>query len=227
MNTSHPQSWIDDILKNEFGQPYMQQLQAFLLAENKAKKVIYPPKDHIFNAFNKTPFNEVKVVILGEDPYHGKGQANGLAFSVPKGISLPPSLQNIFKELSTDLCLPKPSHGDLRSWASQGVLLLNTTLTVEEGKARSHQKKGWETFTDRAISELSRQKIGLVFLLWGNSAKSKLYLIDQSKHHILTSVHPSPLSAYRGRRFFERNHFSQTNEFLKKQGLPSINWRID
>jgi uracil-DNA glycosylase len=210
-----------EILMDEFQSAYFSELKTFLVEEKK-KFTIYPPGKHLFNAFQHTPFERVKVVILGQDPYHGKGQAHGLCFSVPPGIPAPPSLVNIFKELKSDLNLPIPSHGNLVPWADQGVLLLNATLTVRDSQAGSHQKKGWETFTNRAIENISTHKSGVVFLLWGRYAQAKEALIDGSKHLILKSAHPSPLSAYNG--FFGCKHFSRTNEYLEQQGKSGIDW---
>ena len=198
-------------------------LRSFLKQEYQTK-MIFPPAKDIFNAFNFTPLNKVKVVILGQDPYHGPGQANGLCFSVKNGIKIPPSLQNIYKECAVDIGFRPPNHGDLSHWAKQGVLLLNATLSVENGKAGSHQKKGWEYFTDEVIKTLNNHHKGLVFLLWGNFAKQKEKFIDPKKHHLLHSVHPSPLSAHRG--FFGCKHFSTVNELLKKQGRTPIDWEI-
>ncbi|MEY3344110.1 MAG: hypothetical protein RL090_1794 [Bacteroidota bacterium] len=206
----------------EFDSSYMQDLKAFLVKEKKAGKLVYPPGPLIFNAFNSTPWDQVRVVIIGQDPYHGLGQAHGLSFSVPNGVPHPPSLRNIFKEIQSDLGSPIPTSGDLTHWAKQGVLLLNATLTVEDGKAGSHQNKGWEIFTDSVIQRLSNEKTGLVFILWGRFARNKVQLIDSSKHHVLESAHPSPLSAHSG--FFGCRHFSQTNELLVAQGGPPINW---
>ncbi len=216
------ESW-KKILEEEFASDYFKKLKLFLLEEKKIH-TIYPPGSLIFNAFNHTPFDKVKVVILGQDPYHGPGQAHGLCFSVNHGIPKPPSLQNIFKEIKNDLGIIPPKHGNLESWANQGVLLLNATLTVRANYAGSHQKKGWEIFTNKVITKLSENKEGLVFLLWGNYAHAKAELIDQTKHHILKSVHPSPLSASRG--FFGCKHFSKTNELLKQQGKEEIKWAI-
>ncbi len=212
------------VIGEEFDKPYMQELRAFLQAEKQAGKTIYPPGSLWFNAFNTTPFDKVKVVILGQDPYHGPHQAHGLCFSVQKGIPFPPSLQNIFKEINTDLQLPYPSHGCLQSWAEQGVLLLNAVLTVEQSRAASHQGRGWETFTDAAVAALNQQREGLVFLLWGSYAQKKGAIIDQSKHLVLKSPHPSPLSAHRG--FFGNRHFSQANQYLQQQGQEPINWQL-
>lgn len=216
-------SW-GDVLSNEFKQEYFARLKAFLLDE-KQKYSVYPPGNQMFAAFNHTPFSQVKVVLLGQDPYHGPGQAHGLCFSVPKGIPKPPSLLNIFKELKADLGLPIPSHGNLEKWAQQGVLLLNATLTVRANQAGSHQKRGWETFTDAAIVALSQQRSGLVFILWGAYAQAKAQLIDKSKHHILVAPHPSPLSASRG--FFGCGHFSKTNQLLTAMGLEPIDWCVE
>lgn len=216
-------SWLR-YLEDEFRQDYMLQLKSFLQAEHQRNKIIYPPGRLIFNALNTTPLNRVKVVLLGQDPYHGAGQAHGLSFSVQKGIPIPPSLKNIYKEVSSDLGLPVPAHGDLTYWAQQGVLLLNATLTVQAGNAGSHQKKGWERFTDKIISTVSQEKEGVVFLLWGNYAKAKQSLIDSGKHLILTAAHPSPFSAHYG--FLGCRHFSRTNEYLQAQGKTPIDWRI-
>ncbi len=216
-------SW-GEVLKDEFTAPYFSDLKDFLVIE-KTKHTVYPPGKLIFNAFDQTPFNDVKVVILGQDPYHGIGQAHGLCFSVPKGIKSPPSLVNIFKELNNDLNIPVPNHGNLESWAKQGVFLLNTTLTVRAHEPLSHQGRGWERFTDAVISKLSSQRENLVFLLWGSPAQKKETLIDKSKHLILKTVHPSPLSVYRG--FFGCRHFSQANEYLVAHGKTPINWEIE
>lgn len=211
-------------LGDEFKAPYMRKLKQFLVEERKAHKLICPPGKRYFNAFNLTPFDEVKVVILGQDPYHGKGQAHGLCFSVQNGIQPPPSLLNIFKELVDDLGIPFPIHGNLTHWAREGVFLLNTILTVEAGKALSHQGKGWEFFTDKAIQVLNEQKENLVFLLWGSHAWQKSRLIDAQKHLVLTAPHPSPLSA--GRGFFGCKHFSRTNAYLALHGKTPINWQL-
>lgn len=210
-------------LTPEFEKEYFLKLMQTLEREY-AVETIYPPQNLIFNAFNQTPFDKVKVVILGQDPYHGEGQAHGLSFSVPEGIKPPRSLVNIFKELATDLGLQVPSHGNLESWARQGVLLLNTTLTVKAKQPLSHQNLGWEIFTDAVIEALNKQKRGLVFLLWGRNAYAKEELIDATKHYILKAAHPSPFSAARG--FFGCQHFSKTNEFLKKQGLGEVDWKV-
>jgi uracil-DNA glycosylase len=217
-------SWLN-VLGGEFDKPYMQSLRAFLQAEKQAGKTIYPAGKNIFNAFNSTSFDAVKVVILGQDPYHGPGQAHGLCFSVLPGVPLPPSLLNIFKEIQQDLGIPVPRHGCLQAWADQGVLLLNATLTVEHGLAGSHQGKGWEVFTDEAIMALNREREGLVFLLWGSYAQKKGALIDPRKHLVLKSPHPSPLSAHRG--FFGNRHFSKTNAWLVERGLEPIDWRVE
>lgn len=211
-------------LSAEFRQPYMVALADFLAAEEEAGKVIYPARQHCFNALNSTALGEVKVVILGQDPYHGPGQAHGLCFSVRPQVAPPPSLVNIFKELNTDLGLPLPDHGCLQTWAGQGVLLLNTVLTVAHGQAGSHQGKGWETFTDRVIETVNRERRGVVFLLWGGHARKKSAMIDRQRHHVLEGPHPSPLSAYRG--FFGCRHFSLANQWLTAQGLDPVNWQL-
>ena len=217
------ESW-KRVLDNEFSSGYFIQLKEFLL-EEKSKYKIYPPGSQIFAAFNNTPFDKVKVVILGQDPYHGPGQAQGLCFSVPDGITQPPSLQNIFKEIHDDLGLPVPKSGNLEKWAKQGVMLLNATLTVRARQAGSHQNRGWEEFTDAAIKKLSDKKENLIFLLWGNYAQAKEPLIDTSKHYLLKSAHPSPFSVHRG--FFGNRHFSKTNKLLRQFGLEEIDWRLD
>ncbi|RLD96305.1 MAG: uracil-DNA glycosylase [Bacteroidetes bacterium] len=211
------------VLLDQFQSPYFRTLKEFLVEEKKIY-TLYPPGRLIFNAFQRTPFDRVKVVILGQDPYHGKGQAHGLCFSVPQGIPKPPSLVNIFKELQADLSIAIPKHGTLDKWADQGVLLINATLTVRDSQAGSHQKHGWETFTNRVIEVVSQEKSGVVFLLWGRFAQAKESLIDSSKHLILKSAHPSPLSAYNG--FFGCKHFSLTNDYLEKQGKPGIDWAL-
>lgn len=218
----HP-SW-HAVIGDEFEKPYMQALREFLKQEKAAGKTIYPPSPLIFNAFNHTPFEQVRVVIIGQDPYHGAGQAHGLSFSVPSGVDLPPSLQNIFKEISSDLGVKFSKNGDLTPWADQGVLLLNATLTVEQAKAGSHQNKGWELFTDAAIAALNQHRTGLVFVLWGSYAQKKGAFIDTRKHLVLKSVHPSPLSAHRG--FFGNRLFSSINEYLIQQGLAPIDWQL-
>ncbi len=214
-------SWME-VLKDEFEKPYMCQLREFLLKEKQSGAIVYPPSSQIFAALDATPFDKVKVVILGQDPYHGFGQAHGLCFSVNKGIDVPPSLRNIYKELIADVGIQMPNHGYLMHWAEQGVLLLNATLTVRANTAGSHQKKGWETFTDTIISKLNERRDHLVFLLWGNYARSKKVLIN--RHLILEAAHPSPLSAHNG--FFNCKHFSKTNAFLVEKGLSPIDWQI-
>ena len=222
VNPTIDDSWRE-VLKNEFNAAYFTELKHFL-KEEKKNNVVYPPGPLIFSAFNHTPFNKVKVIIIGQDPYHGTGQANGLCFSVSQGIKPPPSLVNIFKEINSDLGIPISTNGDLESWADQGVLLLNATLTVRANTAGSHQNLGWENFTDAAIKKLSEQKTGLVFLLWGKFAQAKEILIDMSKHFVLKAAHPSPFSAYNG--FMGCKHFSKTNEILKSKGAKEINWQI-
>jgi uracil-DNA glycosylase len=214
-------SWLN-ILQSEFDKSYMQQLKDFLLQEEQSGQIVYPPSDQIFSAFEHTPFDKVKVVIIGQDPYHGDGQAHGMCFSVNKGIDIPPSLRNIYKELVNDVGINMPPHGFLKHWADQGVLLLNATLTVRANTAGSHQKKGWEIFTDEVIRQLSSKRKDLVFLLWGNFARSKKNLING--HKILEAAHPSPLSAHNG--FFNCKHFSQTNAFLVEKGMTAIDWQI-
>lgn len=214
-------SW-DIKLKEEFEKPYMNDLKAFLKNE-RASNTIYPKQTEVFNALNLTPFEKVKVVILGQDPYHGPNQAHGLSFSVNYGIKTPPSLANIYKELKSDINFNIPQHGNLTNWANQGVLLLNATLTVRAGVPGSHQKKGWETFTDSIIKLISDQKEHCVFLLWGNFAKSKSNLIDLDKHLVLTAAHPSPLA---GGAFFGCKHFSKTNDYLVSQNIAPIEWAL-
>jgi uracil-DNA glycosylase len=214
------ESW-KEALKGEFSKPYFLLLKEFLVDERK-KQIVYPPGKFIFSAFNHTPFHNVKVVILGQDPYHGKGQANGLCFSVSDGIPMPPSLVNIFKEIQNDLGYSLPQSGNLERWADQGVLLLNAMLSVRANEAGSHQGKGWEIFTDSIIRHLSNQKKGLIFLLWGKYAQAKETLIDGSRHHILKAAHPSPFSAYNG--FFGCKHFSKTNTILLSEGNKEIDW---
>jgi uracil-DNA glycosylase len=216
------ESW-KSLLINEFNLPYFYTLRNFLVEEKK-QYAVFPPGNQIFAAFDMTPFDAVKVVILGQDPYHGQGQAHGLCFSVPSGITPPPSLINIFKEIRDDLGIPLPNHGNLQSWARQGVLLLNATLTVRANQAGSHQNKGWEIFTDQVIRILSNEKNGLVFLLWGKFAQAKEYLIDMNKHYILKAAHPSPYSANAG--FFGCRHFSKTNVILRNQGIEEIDWSL-
>ena len=210
-----------EVLKPEFEKPYFEKLAGYVKSEYQLHTV-FPPGKEIFNAFNLCPFDQLKVVIIGQDPYHGPGQAHGLCFSVKVGVDFPPSLRNIFKEINADLGSPIPANGDLTRWANQGVLLLNATLTVRAHQAASHQKMGWEAFTDRVILLISEQKQHVVFLLWGAYAQQKRELIDDSKHLILASVHPSPLSASRG--FFGNHHFSKTNQFLESRGLAPIQW---
>ena len=210
-------------LKDEFSKPYFAQIKQFLRQEKQNGKVIYPPGPEIFNAFNLTPFDKVRVVILGQDPYHGPHQAMGLCFSVSQRVRIPASLQNIYKELHADIGCPVPPHGDLSTWASQGVFMLNAILTVEKGKAGSHSKIGWQLFTDAVIKKISDQRSGVVFLLWGNFARSKKVLIDERKHTILEAAHPSPLArnAFSGCR-----HFSKTNHILTQQGHEPVNWSL-
>lgn len=209
------------VLQPEFDKPYFKSLTDFVRAEY-ATHTCYPPAAKIFNAFNSCPFSDVRVVIIGQDPYHEPGQAHGLCFSVNDGVQFPPSLQNIFKEISTEFGTPIPNSGNLERWARQGVLLLNATLTVREHQAGSHQGKGWETFTDAVIQKLAAEKSNLVFLLWGSYAISKAKLIEKAKHCVLTSPHPSPLSSYRG--FFGNNHFIKANEYLRSIGAQEIQW---
>jgi uracil-DNA glycosylase len=216
-------SW-QAVLQQEFKLPYMQQLREFLLQEKQAGKQIYPPGSLIFNALNSTPLDKVKVVILGQDPYHNPGQAHGLCFSVLPGVDPPPSLLNIYKELQRDTGFQPPTHGHLQSWAAQGVLLLNAVLTVERFKAASHQGKGWEQFTDKVVSILNEQGDHLVFLLWGSHAQKKGQHISRSKHLVLESPHPSPLSAHRG--FLGNGHFSHTNAWLQQHGKTPIDWQL-
>lgn len=217
-------SWLA-VLKDEFEKDYMKSLKQFLLEQKKNKEIIYPQSEDIFNAFELTPFNDVRVVILGQDPYHGFNQAHGLSFSVKNGVRFPPSLQNIFKELTTDIPdFQTPENGDLSKWAKQGILLLNASLTVNAGKAGSHQNQGWEIFTDEVIKTLSDQKENIIFILWGKFAQEKEELIDLNKHHVIKSPHPSPFSAYSG--FFGSKPFSKTNELLKKLGKEEINWNL-
>jgi uracil-DNA glycosylase len=215
-------SW-EEQLHDEFSASYFAELKEFLVAE-KEKYAVYPPGSQIFNAFNFTPFDDVRVVIIGQDPYHGKGQAHGLCFSVPYGVAPPPSLVNIFKEINRDLGISIPSNGNLEHWARQGVLLLNATLTVRANQAGSHQGKGWETFTNAVIKRLSDKRAGLVFLLWGKYAQAKEEIIDTKKHYVLKAAHPSPFSAYNG--FFGCKHFSKTNEILSRHAIPAIDWRL-
>jgi uracil-DNA glycosylase len=222
VNPQIEESW-KEVLKDEFEKPYFKELKEFLIDE-KSRYAVYPPGGLIFNAFRLTPFDKVRVVLLGQDPYHGQGQAHGLCFSVPQGIPAPPSLVNIFKEIEHDLGIPVPGHGNLERWARQGVLLLNATLTVRANQPGSHQRKGWENFTHAVIGRLSEKRVGLIFLLWGKFAQEKEALIDTNRHYILKSAHPSPYSAYNG--FFGCRHFSKTNEILRKHGLEEIDWRV-
>lgn len=216
-------SWLD-VLQDEFDKPYMVNLKQFLAAQKAEGKTIYPAGSNWFAAFNHTPFDQVKVVILGQDPYHGPNQAHGLCFSVLPGISIPPSLRNMYQELQADLGATAPDHGCLTHWAQQGVLLLNATLTVEQGNAGAHQGQGWEQFTDRAVQALNEQREGLIFLLWGSYAQKKGAFIDTSKHRVLKAPHPSPLSSYRG--FFGCKHFSLANQYLDEQGAKPIDWQL-
>ncbi len=222
INPNIEEGW-KKILWEEFQSPYFSELKKFLVEET-ASHTIYPPGKLIFNAFQHTPFDRVKVVILGQDPYHGAGQAHGLCFSVPPGIKAPPSLVNIFKELQSDLEIAIPAHGNLESWADQGVLLVNATLTVRAGEAGSHQKRGWETFTNAVIEKISREKTNVVFLLWGRYAQAKESLVDGEKHLVLKAAHPSPFSAYNG--FFGCQHFSKANSFLEQKGIEPPSWTL-
>ena len=215
-------SW-NTYLSAELEKDYMISLKDFLKLERQ-DYLVYPKEKELFNAFHKTPFNKLKIVLLGQDPYHGEGQAHGLSFSVPKEVNTPPSLMNIFKEIENDLNIKNQGKGDLTKWAEQGVLLLNSILTVRKDMAGSHQNKGWEQFTDKVISTISSKKEGVIFLLWGNFAQNKQKLIDKSKHHILMSSHPSPLSSYRG--FIGCKHFSECNKILKKENKTEINWKL-
>ena len=216
-------SWLAR-LGSEFQQSYMQDLRAFLQAEKQAGKRIFPAGKEFFNAFTHTPLDKVKVVILGQDPYHGEGQAHGLCFSVKPGVTVPPSLKNIYKEIHAELGLPIPNHGHLTAWADQGVLLLNAVLSVECARAASHQGKGWETFTDRVIDVVNREREGVVFMLWGSYAQRKGALIDSQRHCVLKAPHPSPLSAQRG--FFGCGHFRMANEYLQGRGETPIDWSL-
>jgi uracil-DNA glycosylase len=218
----HP-SWLEK-LQPEFDAPYMATLKSFLAAERAAGKLIYPRANEWFAALDKTPLEHVRVVILGQDPYHGEGQAHGLCFSVQKGVKPPPSLVNIYKEMKSDLGVDPPKHGNLESWANQGVLLLNSVLTVEANSAASHAGKGWEKFTDAVIREVNGLPHPVVFILWGNYAQKKAAFVDASKHHIIKSAHPSPLSAHNG--FFGSRPFSRANDFLNTQGLQAVDWKL-
>lgn len=224
MDVKIEESW-KEVLKEEFTKDYFLQITTFIKTEKAAGKIIYPPGNLIFNAFQKTPFDKVKVVLLGQDPYHNPGQAHGLSFSVPDGVAKPPSLINIFKELQNDIGIAAPANGNLKKWALQGVLLLNASLTVRKNEPASHSKIGWIEFTDAVIKKISDKKKGVVFLLWGRFAQDKQGLIDETKHHVLKAAHPSPFSADKG--FFGCKHFSKTNEFLALQGLQPIDWRLD
>jgi uracil-DNA glycosylase len=218
-----PESWRP-LLEQELEKPYMQELCAFLLAEQNAGKKLFPPLGEVFRALEASPFDKVKVVILGQDPYHGEGQAHGLSFSVKPGLKIPPSLQNIYKELKTDLGLESPKHGCLSAWATQGVLLLNTVLTVEEGQAGSHRDKGWEGFTDKIIEVLNDHRENLVFILWGGPAQKKASHVDTQKHCVIRSAHPSPLSVYRG--FLGSKPFSRCNDYLRMLGRETVDWKL-
>lgn len=220
MSVKIEDSW-KNALSKEFGQPYFQAITTFLRSEIGAGKTVFPPGPLIFNAFNTTPFEKVKVVVLGQDPYIKPGEAMGLSFSVPKGVRVPPSLRNIYKELNADLGCIIPNHGDLTKWAEQGVFLLNASLTVEQGKSNSHAKCGWHTFTDAVIRTISEERKNIVFMLWGNFAKKKAALIDPFKHLVLEAAHPSPLA---GGAYFGSKHFSKANEYLAIQGLDTIDW---
>lgn len=222
-NIQMHESW-KTALKAEFEKPYFAELKRFLQAEKAAGKTIYPPGSLIFNAFNSTSFDQVRIVILGQDPYHGPGQAHGLCFSVQYGVKPPPSLVNIYKELQSDVGITLPTHGCLQSWTTQGVFLLNAILTVEANKPASHQKKGWEEFTNAAIQQLSLQREGLIFMLWGNFAQQKAALIDERKHTILKAPHPSPFSAHTG--FLGCGHFSKANAILTARGEAPVNWQV-
>ena len=224
MDVQMEPSW-KAVLKNEFTKPYFQQVVTFLKTEKAAGKIIYPPGALIFNAFNQTPFSKLKVVILGQDPYHGPGQAHGLSFSVPNGIKPPPSLVNIFKEIESDIGVAMPlQYGNLTRWAEQGVLLLNAALTVRANEPFSHANFGWADFTDAVIQKISDEKTGIIFLLWGKFAQAKQIFIDETRHFVLKAAHPSPFSAHTG--FFGCKHFSKTNEFLVKQGFSPIDWKL-
>ncbi|MET0465684.1 MAG: uracil-DNA glycosylase [Chitinophagaceae bacterium] len=224
MDVKIEDSW-KQVLKEEFDKPYFQNIAKHLKTEMQQGKTIYPPGGYMFNAFNTTPFDQVKVVILGQDPYHGPKQAHGLCFSVQKGVPPPPSLMNIFKELHDDTGVRIPQHGDLTQWAKNGVFLLNASLTVRAGEPMSHAKIGWATFTDTVIKKISEHKSNVVFLLWGKFAQEKRVLINEGKHCILRSVHPSPLSAYGG--FFGCKHFSKANEYLMSKGIDPVNWQLE
>lgn len=224
MDVKIEESW-KEVLKDEFTKDYFFQIVTFIKTEKAAGKIIYPPGALMFNAFEKTPFDKVKVVLLGQDPYHNPGQAHGLSFSVPNGVAKPPSLINIFKELQSDLGITPPADGNLEKWALQGVLLLNASLTVRKNEPGSHSKIGWIDFTDAVIRKISEEKKGVVFLLWGRFAQDKQVLIDETKHHVLKAAHPSPFSADKG--FFGCRHFSKANEFLMQEGLQPIDWKLN
>ena len=223
MDVKIESSW-KEVLTEEFDKPYFQQIPLHLKTEKLQGKTIYPPGSFIFNAFNTTPFDKIKVVIIGQDPYHGQSQAHGLCFSVQKGVLPPPSLINIFKELKEDIGMQIPNHGNLTKWAERGVFLLNASLTVRAGEPMSHSKIGWATFTDTVIKKISDQKEHVVFLLWGKFAQDKRMLIDESKHLILMAAHPSPLSAFAG--FFGCKHFSKANEYLMSKGIDPVDWGL-
>ena len=223
MDVKMEESW-KEVLKDEFEKDYFYHITTFIKAEKAAGKIIYPPGALMFNAFTKTPFNKLKVVLLGQDPYHNPGQARGLSFSVPDGIAKPPSLVNIFKELKTDLGMQPPQSGNLEKWAEQGILLLNASLTVRKNEPGSHSKIGWIEFTDTVIKKISEEKENIIFLLWGKFAQDKQPLVDDTRHHVLKAAHPSPFSADKG--FFGCRHFSKTNEFLVKDGLLPIDWKL-
>jgi len=223
MDVKIDESW-KTVLKGEFNKPYFLEAVTFLKTEKALGKTIYPPGSLIFNAFNSTPFDRVKVVLLGQDPYHGPGQAHGLSFSVPQGVRPPPSLINIFKELKSDTGVPIPTHGNLSAWASEGVLLLNACLTVRDNEPLSHSKIGWIPFTDSVISRISTDKKNVVFLLWGKFAQEKQALIDETKHLVLKAAHPSPFSANNG--FLGCRHFSKSNEYLSRNGIDPVNWAL-
>lgn len=224
MDIKIEESW-KKVLKDEFTRDYFLQIATFIKTEKAAGKMIYPPGTLFFNAFEKTPFNKVKVVLLGQDPYHNPGQAHGLSFSVPAGVAKPPSLINIFKELQSDVGIAPGVSGNLENWAVQGILLLNASLTVRKNEPGSHSKIGWIEFTDAVIRKISELKTGVVFLLWGKFAQDKQVLIDETKHHVLKAAHPSPFSADKG--FFGCKHFSKTNEFLMQEGMQPIDWKLN
>lgn len=220
-NPQLPESWLS-VLGDEFEKPYMRDLRAFLVEEKKSYR-IFPPGNEIFAAFHHTPFDRIKAVIIGQDPYHGANQAHGLCFSVRRGVAVPPSLQNIYQELKSDLGIDPPGHGELLAWADQGVLMLNAVLTVRQGQAASHQNHGWEQFTDRVITEVATRKENVVFLLWGKAAQQKAAQVDKRRHGVFTAAHPSPYSAD---RFFGCRHFSKANAFLESRGIPAIDWYL-